>query len=165
MFERNNKAGRTVSALTGDSFVEGGLNGSRLSLADALDARDLTAIACGGETQAGELWLAIYQHSTGPTITHIAAVLRSGQSKIVAKCVEETAICRHQESLPVAVDHKLDEAFSAHDSRLTRRLHPDLCTGVFQLSGEDKIDAEVEGSLTRFVFLGLDAKGELCSVR
>jgi hypothetical protein len=98
-----------VPALTAHVANEALLNRVEgISLADALDRRDLVILRVGSEEHAGVYREAVQEHSARATLPEVAGLLRSRQSEIFAKGEEQRALVRHTDGPALAIDPQLD---------------------------------------------------------
>src|SRR5262245_23384056 len=82
---REDLPGRAVPALQAVAVQEGGLHRVKLAAGrETFDGDDVLPLACRRQCQTGQDALAVYNHRARPAGALIAALLRSGQSQLVA---------------------------------------------------------------------------------
>ena len=79
-------AGRAEAALQAVVLAEGLLHGMQLAvLGQALDGRDLGAVAGGGQHGAGLHGAAVHVHHAGAALAGVAAHMRAGEALVLAE--------------------------------------------------------------------------------
>ena len=108
---RHDHAGRAVAALEGLRIVERLLDGMHLAvLGEALDGRDLAALAAEGGHQAGVERLAVEPHRAGAAVAGVAALLDAEHLQVAQEGAQALAGLRFGR-VPTAIDLVV-----AHDS-------------------------------------------------
>src|SRR5215468_7725967 len=104
-FRSEKDSRRAISALRSAEFGKGLLQRMKFgSHCHALNRGDLMAFHGNSESQARKYRTAIHQHGAAPAFTQLAAVLRAGQSQILAKHFQERLVRRERDFHLFSID-------------------------------------------------------------
>src|SRR5215471_7386212 len=115
-FRSEKDSRRAISTLSSAEFGKGLLQRMKFgSHCHALNRGDLMAFHSNSESQARKYWTAIHQYGAAPAFTQLAAVLRAGQTQILAKHFQERLVRRKRDFHLFPID-------SQHQVRLLERV-------------------------------------------